>query len=372
MAERLSASGPQLNIAIFGAGIAGLASAIALRRAGHNPSIYERSRTSQDAGMGFILVPDVREELRALGVQPSGVPLREYHCRNSAGEVLYSEPILPGTMMVSRRDFLRNLASALDSATAIHYDEELSGFDFDAHGRVTAAQMTSGAVHADLYVAADGTRSRARRALFPQWPMAGAGVQEVVAMVRCPQTIRWAAGDFNKFFAAQGGVAFGVLQVDAEHVVWYVQFDCDAYQAPDGADKLRGFVESLVGNWTEPIPHLIASADYSRVHVWRPVDSDLVPSFHRGNLVLVGDAAHPLSPFTSQGVAAAVADAAQLGTELARVRQGTAALEQALEEYSEIRRNACGPYIEKGREFRGKFLSPLAGRADILPIAYTK
>src|SRR5262249_46309367 len=157
------------------------------------------------------------------------------------------------------------------------------GFEFDAHQRVTVAGMTSSPVSADLYVAADGTRSRARRALFPQWPMSGAGVQEIVAMVRCPETIRWAGGAFNKFFAPQGGVAFGVLQVDDQHVVWYVQFDSEVHEAPSSGEEQKRFVESLVGNWTEPIPHLIAATDFSGVHVWRPVDSDLVPSFYRQN-----------------------------------------------------------------------------------------
>jgi 2-polyprenyl-6-methoxyphenol hydroxylase-like FAD-dependent oxidoreductase len=362
-----------MDVAIFGAGIAGLVSAIAIRRAGHKVRIFERSRESRDAGMGFILVPEVRQQLEKLGIEASGVPLNQYHCRNEAGQVLYSEKILAGTGSVLRRDFVGALASALDAEAEIHFDEELTGFDFAAQGSVTAGRTGGGhTIQAGLYIAADGTRSRARRAMFPEWPADGASVQEIVGLARCPQTIRWAAGDFNKFHASQGGVAFGVLQVDTDHVVWYVQFDTEQHNAPDGAGERREFVESLVGKWAEPIPHLLATADFEQVHVWRPVDADLVPSFHRKNLVLVGDAAHPLSPFTSQGVSSAVADAATLGEALGRVRRGEATLEQALEDYSRERRQSCAPYIEKGRELRRKFLTPLIQHAEILPIAYTR
>src|SRR5215472_10241523 len=115
-----------MEVAIFGAGIAGLVSAIAIRRAGHKVTIYERSRESRDAGMGFILVPEVRQQLEKLGVRASGVPLNEYHCRNEAGQVLYSEKILEGTGSVLRRDFVGALEGALDAETEIHFDEELA------------------------------------------------------------------------------------------------------------------------------------------------------------------------------------------------------------------------------------------------------
>src|SRR5947209_6869822 len=169
-----------MGIAIFGAGIAGLTTAIALGAHGHRCRLYERSRKSQDAGMGFILVPEVRQQLEQLGVGPCGVPLLNYNCRNRAGEVIYSEPILPGTLGVLRRDFIASLAAALPQGEAVSFGNELTGFQFDAQQRVTAAQVGGGQrVTADLYVAADGTRSRARLAMFPEWPIAPAGVQEI-------------------------------------------------------------------------------------------------------------------------------------------------------------------------------------------------
>lgn len=83
-----------MKIAIFGAGLAGLACAISLDAEGHDCEIYERSRQAHDAGMGFILLPEAITGLASLGVvlqeSGSGVPLSNYICRTSWGEILSS------------------------------------------------------------------------------------------------------------------------------------------------------------------------------------------------------------------------------------------------------------------------------------------
>ena len=58
-----------MEIAIFGAGIAGLMTAITLRAKGHRCRIYERMRQGQETGMGFILMPDGIECLQSFGVK---------------------------------------------------------------------------------------------------------------------------------------------------------------------------------------------------------------------------------------------------------------------------------------------------------------
>jgi 2-polyprenyl-6-methoxyphenol hydroxylase-like FAD-dependent oxidoreductase len=181
----------------------------------------------------------------------------------------------------------------------------------------------------------------------------------------------------NKFHAAEGGIALGILPVDREHVVWYLQFDSHrhpltptALVADDAvrASARRKFVEKLVGAWAYPVPSLLANTDFARVHLWRPIDTDLIPRFHRENLVLVGDSAHPVSPFTSQGVASAIADAVVLAKEIDGTRSSEE-LEQHLARYSQQRRRECLPYLLRGRELSENFLAPLSETTAILPIA---
>ena len=368
-----------MDIAIFGAGIAGLMTAIALRAQGHRCRIYERTRQGQDTGMGFILMPEGIECLQSFGVkfgEHSGAPLEKYCCRNTAGQSLYEQPLPAGTRSIRRRDLVAALMRALPAEGSPIFDVELAGLDFDSAGNVTQARLNTGAIaKADLYVSAEGLRSRARQALFPGWPSPEAQVLEVVGLVRCQKTVRWAGKTFNKFYAANGGIALGTLAVDAEHVVWYVQFDSKRFPPPPesnggAAQARKEFITSLVGGWADPIPHLLSITDFSRTHLWRPLDADVVPRFYRGNLVLVGDAAHPLSPFTSQGVSSAIADAVSLAEKLGVGNWNSAdGLENALAAYSAERREQCAPYVAKGRELTRHFISPQIGSTVLLPIA---
>lgn len=276
-----------------------------------------------------------------------------------------------GSRSFRRRDLIGALTSALPAASALTFDAELDRLEFDPAGSVLAAHVKHSGhdltVGADLYVAADGIGSRGRSALFPGWPAPLARVPEVVGLVRCGETARWAAGNFNKFHASEGGIAVGVLPVDQEHLVWFLQFDLERFPPPrqEDPDACRAFVAGLVGDWAQPIPHLLSLTDFSRAHVWLPVDSDVVPCFYRQNLVLAGDAAHPLVPLTSQGLSSALADAIAL----ARLLGTESDREKALAAYSAERRALCAPHVTKGRELTKHFLQPQGVENVVLPMA---
>ena len=372
-----------MDIAVFGAGIAGLMSAITLRARGHRCRVYERSLQAQEAGMGFILVPDGIASLERFGVHLAGdvggTPLERYNCRDSAGRIVCAQDMPAGSRGIRRRDLTTALMRTLGEGEAVAF-ADFEGLEFGEDFHVTAAKLRSHEriqqVAADLYVGAEGVNSRARHAIFPDWPATPDPVPEFVGMVRCRKAVAWAAHNLNKFHAAEGGVALGVLPVDEEHVVWYLQFDSQRFpltademhgEARDLAKARHAFVQALVGKWAYPIPSLLANTDFTRVHLWRPIETDLVPRFHRGNLVLVGDAAHPLSPFTSQGVSSAIADALALAEETHGCSREN--LARALERYSARRHQQCAPYVRQGRELVQRFLEPLSEHSAALPIA---
>lgn len=378
-----------MDVAIFGAGIAGLMTAITLRARGHQCHVYERSRQAQDAGMGFIMVPEGIARLESFGVRLTrelgGTELEGYSCREASGEIVFEQAMPKGSRGIRRRDLTAALIRAVDDEALVY--AELTELEFDQEERVTAAHFGSCAgsirVTADLYVGAEGVNSHARQAIFPDWPTLPDRVLEFVGMVRCDKAVRWAGNRLNKFHAIEGGIALGILPVDAEHVVWYLQFDSERYLIPAAAllsddavraEARRAFVEKLVGSWAHPVSAILSATDFARVHLWRPVDADLVPQFHRGNLVLVGDSAHPMSPFTSQGVASAIADAAALAQELKDMKDldGAASpseIEEALARYSQRRHRECAPYLTKGRQLSANFLEPLSESSAVLPIA---
>jgi 2-polyprenyl-6-methoxyphenol hydroxylase-like FAD-dependent oxidoreductase len=356
----------QMDAAILGAGIAGLMTAIALHAQGIRCRIYERHPHIHEAGMGFILVPEGIDRLQSFGVRLTGVPLDRYCCRDSDGQIVHEEPMPTGAFAVRRPDLIAALVRALP-AGMVTFNSALDNLEFDESGAVARALLSSGArIKADLYVSAEGIRSRARQALYPEWPAPQAQVLEVVGLAISDRVMRWAGHDFNKLHAPGGGIALGILPMATGHMLWFLQFDAERFPLDqENAEAERSFVYKLVGDWGEPVADLLDTTDFSRVHVWRPVDTDLVPRFHQRNLVLAGDAAHPLLPFTSQGVSSAIADAVAL----ADLVTSNDDLGEALARYSSARRKQCAPYIAKGRELLQNFLEPQRANSVVLPIA---
>jgi 2-polyprenyl-6-methoxyphenol hydroxylase-like FAD-dependent oxidoreductase len=83
----------------------------------------------------------------------------------------------------------------------------------------------------------------------------------------------------------------------------------------------------------------------------------------------VGDAAHPLSSFTSQGVSSAIEDAVVLAGEIGAGATSHEGLGRALARYSSERREQCAPYIDKGRALNRSFLAPLDVKNLVMPLA---
>jgi len=354
------------NVAIFGGGIAGLMTSIALGRQGYQCQIYERTQRAHEAGMGFILLREACASLEAHSVTVKGVPLHRYRCRDACGTVLHEQNMPGGTIGLRRSDLIAALVNALQDDDFLSFECELDSLEFDRSGAVEAARLASGClVQADLYIGADGMRSRIRQALFPEWPACLAQVQEITGLAKSAEVVRWAGNDFNKFHVTRGGVALGVVPVDSDHVVWYMQFDSHRFSpSTRNVEGLHSFVTALVSEWADPVPGLVALTDPAQVYLWRPLDVDVIPYFHQKNLVLVGDAAHPLLPFTSQGVCAAIADAVTL----AELLIGCDHAAQMLNCYSTVRRAKCAPYIQEGRKLRDRFLMPLSAESVLLPI----
>src|SRR6267154_1029520 len=134
-----------MDIAVFGAGAAGLMTAISLCSRGHRCRIYERSRQSHEAGMGFILMPEGMELLRNYGVELAAVPLRFYRCRDSAGELLMEEAMPRGAGGIRRRDLMAALLEALPRPTTLTVGTGLDELELDGEGRVVKAHLASGA-----------------------------------------------------------------------------------------------------------------------------------------------------------------------------------------------------------------------------------
>jgi salicylate hydroxylase len=358
------------KIAILGAGMGGLIAHIALKKQGFFSRIYEKQCEIRPEGMGFILLAEGLANLQELDIASTtdslGIPLQEYCQYSPQGRSATTELMPKGAVGVLRKNLLLALRRQVQ-AEAIEFECGLAGFVLNAAGQIDRAILSTGSeLQADLYVAADGIYSQARQFLFKNWPVKETAVHEIVGLATGREWVAWAEQRFHKFIDPSGGLAFGCIPVSEDQVVWFMQFDRHRYRlATQDCQSLRWFAQELIGHWAKPIPQILKATDFNRIHLWRPIDMDLVPSFYGSSLVLVGDAAHPLLPFTSQGLSAAMKDGVVLAESLAQ----HSPLSNALASYSDRQRAHCLPFIQRGREMSQRFLTGRSLGKELLPLA---
>lgn len=370
-----------MDIAILGGGIAGLAAAIHLRQLGHDPVVYERDAERVRHGHGFILLEEGLASLDAFGLahawHAKGERIERFVLRRPDGVDLAEVP-LTGAVGFRRSAFVDLLEQALP-ADRIRRPKRVQGVEYESGTRrvryVAFADGTQ--VEADLYIEAVGKESALRAALHPGRAFGPVLVREMVSHTVAPDMADILATRFLKYQDPRGGVAVGLVPCGLGQLLWYIQFDAARFPftGTTGADK-AAFAKHLVGDWAEPIAELIRRTDFELSYVWNTADLDPLPSLHAANAVLIGDAAHPFLPFTSQGVNAALADVRVLGERLVHELGASpatvppAALERALAGYSAKRLPDITRIVASGRELRERFLHPDRFPGDgVIPIS---
>jgi 2-polyprenyl-6-methoxyphenol hydroxylase-like FAD-dependent oxidoreductase len=359
-----------LDVAILGGGIAGIAAAIRLQQMGGQPVVYERDLARVRHGHGFILLENGLQSLDRLGIgeaiRASGHRLERYELHRPDGALVF-ETAFQGSMGFRRGEFMDALESQLDAQhqPPVRMGMKLAEVGFEPVTRsLEWVRFENGSkVRADLFVVAEGRHSRIRNALFPVHELTDVLVKELVCQVHDPELATDLGERFMKFQAEQGGVALGLVPCGHGQVVWYVQFDArrHPFEGRTAAEK-KAFVEGLVGDWADPVPRLISGTDFDLGYVWNTNDLDPLPALHGGNVALIGDAAHPFLPFTSQGVNAALQDVLVL-TEclepwLSSVSGPRRGIADALAAYSQRRLPEIHRIVASGRDLRERFLDP--------------
>ncbi|GLW12312.1 monooxygenase [Microtetraspora sp. NBRC 13810] len=295
---------------VIGGGIGGLTSAVALQRKGWAVTLFERAPSLDPVGSGLSVGANALKALDTIGL---GDALRglssvqgEVGIRRPGGEWLlrttgehaaqrYGDSIV----LVLRATLVDLLAGRLDGGS-LRLGTPVTAVDAGT-GVVTTA---AGEVEADLVVAADGIHSATRRALFPAHPgPVHTGVTSWRLVVPRQDVPVMTSETWGR------GLVFGVVPLSGDLVYCYAT-------APAGQSAPSGEKDELLrlfGGWHAPIPRLLAAADPAQVlrHDVLSLDEPL-PAFHRGRVVLLGDAAHAMTPNLGQGACQAIEDAVVL------------------------------------------------------------
>lgn len=343
----MNSSSAARSVAVVGAGIGGLALARALTVRGLQAEVYEASAEIKGAGGGLIVPPNSARILDRLGlgeVFRAGVPLRQMQILDAGGQVLYRRDQGEvrqaqgyGLHTVSRAALHQALQAALPPQILFpgFRLQELRRMG-DKHYAVFANGQQ---VVADLIVAADGAQSRARALMFPEVHLEPTGqvAMRGVARADLPPAFQ---RSFTEIWGSGRRITFFPLAND--EVYWHAAFSADHL----GARPSLSEVAQHYAQFPQPVAHLLEATGPQTLQTTLLQDLEPLPQWSRGNVALLGDAAHATSPNLAQGAAQALEDAAALAELLSQEVR----LETALLAYQKRRERYANAAVARSRQ----------------------
>ena len=347
-----------LHVGIVGYGTAGQAAAVLLARDGHRVEVFEQAPQPGPVGAGFLLQPTGLQVLWSMGLLPSALAhgarvtrlFGETQARRAVMDMRYAG--LGGGLFglgMQRGALFELLAAAFGGQGDLHAGTRIADVDPEA-GRVCD---DAGRWHGpyDLVIAADGAASRLRRRLAPE---SASRPYPWGALWCLVPALGWAWQDElrQRYVAARKMI--GLLPVGTRpgdgvaKLSFFWSLRSDGFEAWErgGPEAWRREVASI---WPEADAQLGAAFDTATLARAAYRDSALA-CWHRGRMVLLGDAAHAMSPQLGQGVNMALMDALALRDAL----RGSDDLPSALGRYEQERRRHVGLY-----QFWSRWLTPV-------------
>ncbi len=330
------------NIVIVGGGIGGLFAANAMITYGLRVSVYEQAPALGEVGAGVYITPNSVRHLQRVGLGPAvdrwgaavGANSHYFHHDGS--------PIAPvqvralsgwhATYGMHRADLVEMLAKTLPNGT-VHTGHRCTSFE--QRGEIARVSFANGAVaEANVVVGADGIHSVLRPYVFPPSQPVFSGSVAYRGIVRAELVRDWPAEAWLMWLGkAKHFLAYPLRAGALINYVGFVPADAamkESWSAPGDPDALRREFadwDPRIGALLRHVHKTFRSALYDR---------DPLPTWSRGRLTLLGDAAHAMLPHLGQGANQSIEDGMALATILLSVTRATAP--GALLAYERLRR----------------------------------
>jgi len=345
-AERLTMR--SLRIVIIGAGIGGLTAALALLRRGFRPVVYERAPVAREIGAGVIIWPNARRALRDLEIDGALAAISSdvrtsYFCDYATGSILdvrWGEQLIEkhgmGNLQVHRGDLHALLLQSVlaNNAEAVHPGHQFIRLAQDGDG-ITVEFANGARVPCDVVVGADGNASAVRSYLFPgeapvftgqvsfraliPWDVVPPAIAErKYAMYPGPQRMLL-------HYPLRGGRIMNLV-ANGRSASW----EEEGWAIPAANEEFA----AAYSDFAPEVVAMIRSIPAGSLFKWGLRDREPLATWTKGRVTMLGDAAHPMTPFLGQGACIAIEDGLVLG----RAFELAGSIEEALARYEAARK----------------------------------
>ena len=335
------------NIAIIGGGIGGVVLAVACLHRGIPFTLYERDSSFDTRSQGYGLTLQQASKIMAsLGIisLDKGITSTKHVVHTIDGTVIgewgirkwgrSDLKIAPKhtNIHIARQSLRLALLEQLGDHQSIKWGHQLLSFETSEKKEVTLKFQVKDKIintKADLVVGADGIRSTVRKLLIGDKKTPLRYLDCIVILGICPlknleNTDSPLLDSATVFQTANGNERIYVMPYDAESMMWQLSFPLSEKEAKAlhtlGAKALK---EEAIKRtkWHTPIPQIVAATNEELISGYPVYDRELLqPEFlkNSANITLIGDAAHPMSPFKGQGANQALLDALALAREITK------------------------------------------------------
>lgn len=331
------------HVAIIGAGIGGVALAVACLHRGIPFTIYERDENFESRSQGYgLTLQQASKAIEGLGIfSLDGVVSTRHLVHTVEGKVIGEWGIRKWleteekkaakrtNMHIARQSLRLALLEQLGDHNIIQWKHQLIDFKESDHN-VDLTFLVDGEIKtakADLVIGADGIRSSVRRLLIGDDITPLRYLDCIVILGICPLN---ALENLNSplldsatvFQTANGHERIYIMPYDADSIMWQLSFPMAENEAK--ALSLQGqkaLKEEAIQRtqWHDPIPQILMATEETKISGYPVYDRELLSSellAKSQKVTLIGDAAHPMSPFKGQGANQALLDALSLARKI--------------------------------------------------------
>ncbi|PIN04870.1 Kynurenine 3-monooxygenase [Handroanthus impetiginosus] len=335
------------DIVIVGAGIAGLATAVALQRLGIGSVVLEQGETLRTGGTSVTFfkngwkaldVIGVGNELRRQFLEIEGIVMKSEDGRELRSFKFKDEDASQEVRAVERKILLETLANQLPP-NAISFSSKVKNVEKSENDETLLKLEDDSHISAKIVIACDGVRSPVAK-----WM----GFSDPIYVGHCAFRGLGFYPDGQPFepkvsYIYGRGIRAGYVPFSLNKVYWFL-----CYNSPSPGPKitdpsiLRQETEKLVKDWPSELLDIIKSTPDDTIIRTPLVDRWLWPGISppasAGKVVLVGDAWHPMTPNLGQGACCALEDAVVLAKKLAHaIKFGTLTVEESFRSYERER-----------------------------------
>ncbi|WP_447636825.1 FAD-dependent monooxygenase [Flavobacterium microcysteis] len=302
-----------MEIAIIGAGIGGLTTALALKKAGISFKVYESADELKPVGAGIILAMNAMQVYSDLGLADkiagngnriSAINLTKpnFDKLSSNDLVFFEKQFNVSTTAIHRADLHKVLAEEVGQEHIVLGKRLQHIIPTENNHRLEFEDGTS--VKAQYLIGADGIRSVVRTQLFPESKYRDAGQwcwRGVVDNIEMLGTYRYEANE-----AWGKGTRFGFVQLNDRQLYWYFLADKDMAEADSD-------IMPFLKEYHPSVAQIIKATPKENWFVSPIMDLKPIQQWSLDNVCLIGDAAHATTPNLGQGACQAIEDVYILG-----------------------------------------------------------